>query len=158
MTPWTVACQAPLSVGFPRQEYWSGLPFSSPGELPGPGIEPTSPTWQVDSLLLSHQGRPTEGSLSQRTEPLLLIPICRISLCPGLSDVSNSTRMVRDTISGPHWNHMTRVGQSMCQQKEGYCSKKNGWVPGRQNNKCGASPFSERIPTLRHEMLPFAIN
>ena len=42
VTPWTVACQAPLSLGFPRQEYWSGVPFPSPGELPDPGIEPES--------------------------------------------------------------------------------------------------------------------
>ena len=48
VTPWTVSCQAPLSMGFPRQEYWSGLPFSSPRELPAPGIEPTS-AWQVVS-------------------------------------------------------------------------------------------------------------
>ena len=40
--PWTVACQAPLSVGFPRQEYWSGLPFLPPGDLPDPGTEPRS--------------------------------------------------------------------------------------------------------------------
>ena len=43
VTLWTVACQAPLSVGFPRQEYWSGLPFSFPGDLPNPGVEPMSP-------------------------------------------------------------------------------------------------------------------
>jgi len=43
VTPWTVACQAPLSVGFSRQEYWSGLPFPPPGDLPNPGIEPISP-------------------------------------------------------------------------------------------------------------------
>ena len=43
VTPWTVAYQAPLSMGFPRQEYWSGLPFPSPGDLPDPGIEPRSP-------------------------------------------------------------------------------------------------------------------
>ena len=42
-TPWTVARQAPLSMGFPRQEYWSGLPFPSPGDPPDPGIEPISP-------------------------------------------------------------------------------------------------------------------
>ena len=42
-TPWTVAHQAPLSMGFPRQEYWSGLPFPSPGDLPNLGIEPASP-------------------------------------------------------------------------------------------------------------------
>ena len=44
VTPWTVAYQAPLSMGFSRQEYWSGLPFPSPGDLPDPGIEPESPT------------------------------------------------------------------------------------------------------------------
>ena len=43
MTLWTVPCQTPLSMGFPRQEYWSGLPFPSPGDLPDPGIEPLSP-------------------------------------------------------------------------------------------------------------------
>ena len=43
VTPWTVAPQAPLSMGFPRQEYWSGLPFPSPGDLPNPGTEPVSP-------------------------------------------------------------------------------------------------------------------
>ena len=41
-TPWTVACQAPLSIGFLRQEYWSGLPFPPPGDLPHPGIEPVT--------------------------------------------------------------------------------------------------------------------
>ena len=43
MTPWTIVCQSPLSMGFPRQEYWSGLPFPPPGDLPDPGIEPESP-------------------------------------------------------------------------------------------------------------------
>ena len=42
-TPWTVACQAPLSMGFPRQKYWRGLPFPPSGDLPDPGIEPLSP-------------------------------------------------------------------------------------------------------------------
>ena len=49
-TLWTVARQAPLSMGFSRQEYWSGLPFPSPGDLPDPGIEPGSPTLQAYSL------------------------------------------------------------------------------------------------------------
>ena len=53
-TPWTVACQAPLSMGFPRQEYWSELLFPLPGDLPDPGIEPGSPTLQENSLLQSH--------------------------------------------------------------------------------------------------------
>ena len=50
MTPWTVAHQAPLSMGFSRQEYWSGLPFPSPGDLPNPDIEPGSSGLQADSL------------------------------------------------------------------------------------------------------------
>ena len=49
-TPWTVAYQAPLSMGFSRQEYWSGLPFPSPGDLPNPGIKPGSPALQTDAL------------------------------------------------------------------------------------------------------------
>ena len=53
-TPWTVAHQALLSIGFSRQEYWSGLPFLSPGDLPDPGIEPGSFTMQAVSLL-SHK-------------------------------------------------------------------------------------------------------
>ena len=49
-TPWTVAYKVPPSMGFSRQEYWSGLPFPSPGDLPNPGIEPRSPALQVDAL------------------------------------------------------------------------------------------------------------
>ena len=50
-TPGTIACQPPLSMGFSRQEYWSGLTFPSPGDLPKPGIELESPELQADSLL-----------------------------------------------------------------------------------------------------------
>ena len=49
-TLWTVVCQAPLSMEFSRQKYWSGLPFPSPGDLPDPGIEPGPPALQADSL------------------------------------------------------------------------------------------------------------
>ena len=61
MTPWTVSHQAPLSMGFPRQEYWSGLPFPSPGPLPDPETEPASlvsPTLQEDSLPVELLGSP----------------------------------------------------------------------------------------------------
>ena len=57
--PWVIAYQAPLSMKFPRQEYWSGLPFPFLGDLPNPGIEPVSPALQADSLPLSQQGSPT---------------------------------------------------------------------------------------------------
>ena len=56
MTLWTVACQAPPSMGFSRQEYWSGWPSSSPEDLPNAGIKPVSLALAVDSLKLSHQG------------------------------------------------------------------------------------------------------
>ena len=69
----TVPCKIPLSIGFPRQEYWSGLPFPSPGDLPDPGITPTLPHWHVDSLPWSHQGSPgavdtvTKNEIRSRT-------------------------------------------------------------------------------------------
>ena len=66
-TPWTVACQAPLSTGFSRQESWSGLPFPSPGGLPNPGVKPQSPALQADSLPSEPPGKPKDtgvGNLS----------------------------------------------------------------------------------------------
>ena len=62
-TPQTVTHQAPLSMGFPRQECWSGLPFPSPGFLPDPGIKPTSPALWADSLPPNHQGSPTKDQM-----------------------------------------------------------------------------------------------
>ena len=57
-TQWSVALQAPPSMGFSRQEYWSGLPFPSPGDLPNPGIEPRSPALQADALTSEPPGKP----------------------------------------------------------------------------------------------------
>ena len=57
-TPWTVACQAPPSTGFSRQEYWNGLSFPSPGDLSDPGLKPISPKLQADSLLSEPPGKP----------------------------------------------------------------------------------------------------
>ena len=54
-TPWTVACQAHLSMEFSKQDHWSGLPFLTPGDLPDPRFRSGSPAWQADSLPLSHQ-------------------------------------------------------------------------------------------------------
>ena len=68
--PWTVVYQASLSMGFSRQEYWSGLPFPSPGDLPDPGIEPRSPALQADALPSEPPGKPTrkahQGSVTWR--------------------------------------------------------------------------------------------
>ena len=57
-TPWTIAYQAPPSMGFSKQEYWSGLPLPSPGDLPHPGIEPRSPALQTDALPSEPPGKP----------------------------------------------------------------------------------------------------
>ena len=59
VTPWTVTWQVPLFVGFPRQEYWSGLPLPSAGNVPNPRMEVVSLVLQMESLLLSHQGSPS---------------------------------------------------------------------------------------------------
>ena len=61
VTPWTGAHQAPPSMGFSRQEYWSGLPFPSPGDLPDPGIKLRSPALQVDTLTSEPRGKPDEN-------------------------------------------------------------------------------------------------
>ena len=74
-TPWTEAHQAPLSVGFSRQECWSGLTFPSPGDLPNPGIEPRSPALQADSLLTELQGKPPNNAVRLQ---LLKVPYVQI--------------------------------------------------------------------------------
>ena len=58
VTPWTLTHQAPPSMEFSRQEYWRGLPFPSPGDLPDPGIEPRCPTLQADALPSEPPGKP----------------------------------------------------------------------------------------------------
>ena len=96
-TPWTVAHQAPPSMGFSRQEYWSGLPFPSPGDLPNPGIEPRSPTLQADALTSAPPGKPVG-------EPVWKLK----SRNPG----SISFQNVENSIPGPpgmHWPLCTEV-------------------------------------------------
>ena len=77
VTPWTVACQAPPSMEFSRQEYWSGLPFPSPKDIPDLGIKSGSPAWQADSLPLNHKGSPPKyflfvGKMLQPPRPFLI--------------------------------------------------------------------------------------
>ena len=77
-TPWTVAYQAPLSIGFSRQEYWNGLPFPSPGDLPDPGVEPRSPAMQAEALWTKHLGH-TSGLTPESTPTLTP---CKETACP----------------------------------------------------------------------------
>ena len=85
VTLWTVAHQAPLSMGFPMEEDWSGLSFSSPGYLPHPGLEPASPALQADSVLLRHQGSPAisdwpRAKQQQELEAFLRIAASKVSM------------------------------------------------------------------------------
>ena len=72
-TSWTVAHQASLSMGFSRQEYWSGLPFPSPGDLLDPGIEPGSAALQADALPSEPSGKPLKSQTWKQILPLLLL-------------------------------------------------------------------------------------
>ena len=85
VTPWTVAHQAPLSMGFSRQEYYSGLPFPFSGDLPNPGIEPRSPTLQADALSSEPPGKPINKILKYVNENAC---VCAnfLQSCPTLCD------------------------------------------------------------------------
>ena len=74
VTPWTVAHQAPPSMEFSRQEYWSGLPLPSPGDLPNPGIKPRSPTLQADALPFEPPGNPHKKT-KQNPKPKCVRPL-----------------------------------------------------------------------------------
>ena len=69
-TPWTGAWPAPLSMGFPKREYWSGLPCPSPGDLPDPRIEPTFPALQMDSFPAEPLRKPLKSTISQEAHQL----------------------------------------------------------------------------------------
>ena len=90
-SPWTAAHQAPLSMRFSRQGYWTGLPFPSPGDRPNPGIKPGSPALQADSLLTELQGKPKDTKVKVKSLShvrLLLTPwtvACQALLSMGFS-------------------------------------------------------------------------
>ena len=88
-TPWTVAYKAPPSMEFSRQEYWSGLPFPSPGDLPDPGIKPGSPALQADSLPTELWGKPQGHS-----------PGVKGKLAIGMKGKSNHTPQAHRTCGG----------------------------------------------------------
>ena len=101
MILWTIACQAPLSMGFSRQEYWRGLPFPSPGGLPHPGIEPGSPALQTDSLAFETPGKLDSFECYSQIDCFLP------SICIGIS------YLLRFLMTGyVHQRHACRVSRS----------------------------------------------
>ena len=90
VTLWTVAYQAPPSMGFSRQEYWSGLPFPSPGDLPDPGIEPRSPALEADALTSEPPGK-LKVDVFWELSCFFYIPMDVGNLIPGSSAFSKSS-------------------------------------------------------------------
>ena len=105
MIPWTVALQAPLSMEFSRQEYWSGYPFPSPGDLPNSGIEPRSPALQVDSLSSDPPRKPRCQGFSKLNymsnydqKEVLYRWKSFCFICPSISMSSESMSMPNDVV------------------------------------------------------------
>ena len=80
VTPWTVAHQGPLTTGFSRQEYWSGLPFPSPGDPPDPGMEPASPALAGGFFTTERQGSPVIYGVGRliADAPVCVFPLCKL--------------------------------------------------------------------------------
>ena len=94
---WPHRVQPPLSMGFSRQEYWSVLPFSSPGDLPDPGVKPWSPALQVDSLLLNYQESPNISWL-------LLSRFSCVQLCATLSTAAHQAPLSMGFPRKQYWS------------------------------------------------------
>ena len=105
--PWTVAHQAPPSMGFSRQEYWSGLPFPSPGDLPDPGIEPRSPTLQADALTSAPPGKPGVYKVPLNSGVIRSHCSCKSHQCVSESE-SVSHSIVSDSLR-PHELYPARL-------------------------------------------------
>ena len=111
-TPWTVAHQTSLSMGFPRLEYWSELPFPSPGDLPNPGIEPMSLHWQMNSLPLSHLGSPAGavGVAQSAASARGILQITIDSSCKdfmGLCQTLYCLHVINDILSEKEWTSLS---------------------------------------------------
>ena len=118
-TPWTIAYQAPPSMGFSRQEHWSGLPFPSPGDLPNPGIEPWSPALQTDALRSELPGKPMLITANATVVKNLLADAGDTGSIPGLGR-SPEKKMATHSRILPGRSHGQRslVGYSPWDDKE----------------------------------------
>ena len=123
VTPWTVAYQAPPSMGISRQEYWSGLPFPSPGDLPNSGTEPGSPTFQADALTSEPPGKPSSSI--------------------NVSNVTLSTRLFYKSLQS--WAPCSLFFQGHCQQSPLQCHPQKFFL-GRFSWTCHMPIFSRKWP------------
>ena len=149
-TPWTVACQAPLSMGFSRQEYWNGLPFPSPGDLLNPEIKTGSPALQSDSLLSELLG--VNYNFQQTFQILPYRSSWSQELCIVRSFSQHSTQVLykcwfwkcpcftdQEAMGGGFWGHMHVPWQCghliysspCCNSWAHFVCQGLGWAPGR---------------------------
>ena len=124
-TPWTVACQVPLSLGFSRQEYWGGLSFPSPGDLPDPGIEPGSPALQVDFFYCLIHREVTRDHMACKTKTSASWPFTKISL---LSKPCSRVEL----------NHVLETPGSFTLSSK---SAKNSWICGELTSDLFCTPL-----------------
>ena len=145
VTPWTVADQAPQSMEFSRQEYWSGLPFPSPGDPPDPGIEPGSPALQADALPSEPPGKAVvDISLS-----IMIISSCMFVAANGIGMKVLVTQSC-PTLCDP-WTVACQAPQSMEFSRQEYWSELPFPSPEDLPNP-GIKPGS---PALQVDSLPF---
>ena len=135
-TPWTIAYQALLSMGFSRQEYWSGLPFPSPGDLPNPGIEPGSPALQTDALPSEPPGKPLNLLKwpVTRVEPGWGLETKGLKMAKGVGEGNGERGRIRECCQGMRvWLWLRAEGWWSCNTRQEFgprappsCTKKEG--------------------------------
>ena len=130
VTSWTVACQAPLPMKSSRQEYWSSLPFPTPGDLPNPGIKPTSPAspaFAGEFFTTEPSGKPTKGTYlniimvidDKRTSNIILNneKLKALPLRSGNKD-AHSCHFIQYSLGTPRYSHHRRKKKGICTGKE----------------------------------------
>ena len=127
-TPWTAACQAPLAMGFCRQEHWSGLPFLSPGNLTNPEIEPGFPALQADSLPTELQGKPRYNVIQ----------------CYIYNLIQCSVQFSRSVQSDSLWSHESQHARPPCPSP----------TPRVHSNPCPSSRWCH--PAISSSVVPFS--
>ena len=154
--PWTIDSQAPLSMGFPKQESWSGLPFPSPGDLPNPGIKPGAPAFQAESLPLSHQGSPEKKDIRTQISftPLRILTAVSRPLL-GSRLWAQSLTSMSSFIFMRKWSHCSRTWCTGAESEasDGSLSRVCRWWMSEHiiKPKVQLSPHSAFLPTTRIE-------